>query len=284
MNVMILGSNGMNGHMIAKFLQSKKINVRTVSRKNADIKFDLFDYSKLNDLIENMKEYDFIINCAGCLVSESSNSLEKALYINSYVPRLISAKLANAKTKIVHLSTDCVFNGKTSANYLPSDIPNETGNYGLSKMMGEINNTKDITFRLSKIGPETPNNTPGILDWFLRENSETVSGWTNHYWNGITTLELARLIYIHMKNPISNGIYALVDNDFICTKYELICKFKRVFNQAIDIIPAEHPSTTRKVLNNPFQNPTLKVKDFEKQLEDLKDYLNKTNIKYGYNL
>ena len=58
MNVMILGSNGMNGHMIAKFLQSKKINVRTVSRKNADIKFDLFDYSKLNDLIENMKEYE----------------------------------------------------------------------------------------------------------------------------------------------------------------------------------------------------------------------------------
>ena len=210
MNILVLGGNGMAGWMIGSYL-SKKYSVSVTTRKELDIEKNL-------DLPEG---FDYIINCIGLLLNDAKNNPAKTMYVNSYFPKYLEYYYKNTKTKIIHISTDCVFNG-INGNYHESDSPDEIGVYGLSKTLGEINNNKDLTLRVSIIGPEIreSNKRSGLLNWLLTTKETEINGWVNAYWNGITTLELAKCIEQYIKNPIISGIYHPTNETI--TKYNLL--------------------------------------------------------------
>jgi dTDP-4-dehydrorhamnose reductase len=169
-----------------------------------------------------------------------------------------------------------VFDG-AKGDYVETDLATETNSYGRSKSLGEINNNKDITFRMSIIGPELKSGT-GLLDW-VRTNSDTnLTGWDNHWWNGITTLQLAKCIDQYINNPCVSGVYHLVNNRIRITKYNLLLLINRTYNLNKSITPAGGPKAVNKVLVDTRCEVEWAIKDYPTQLEELRNFNPVTHV------
>ena len=79
--------------------------------------------------------------------------------------------------KLIHFSTDCVFDGK-KGNYLDDDKPDEKGIYGKSKAMGEIISKNTLVIRTSIIGRELFNHTE-LFEWLFSMKNRKIQGYKN---------------------------------------------------------------------------------------------------------
>lgn len=229
--ILILGSHGMAGHIISKYLELQDNYVikiaRTYKEPFPDYSLDIRrQLNLLSHLIVDHKP-DVVINCIGILIPDSKKDIANAIFINSYFPHWLKNITKNTKTKIIHLSTDCVFDGK-KGNYRTNDIPTETSIYGRTKALGEINNNKDLTIRMSIIGKELKTNGSGLFEWVMKQKG-TIKGFSNHYWNGITTLCLAQNINKTINSKIT-GLYQLAPG-YKITKYSLLKLIKKIWNK-----------------------------------------------------
>lgn len=269
MKILVIGSNGMAGHMIVKYLQKNKYTVHTAARDNADFHLNVEHTDSTNVFLNKIKtDYDYIINCVGLLVKDSVERPDRAALINSWFPHAIENSIKDSKTRLIHLSTDCVFDGK-KGEYTETDIHTEMNSYGSSKSLGEINNDKDITFRMSIIGTEIKANGTGLLNWFLNQSPNEVPGWENAWWNGITTLQLARCIDQYINDPKISGIYHLVNNNNKINKYELLLKFNEIFKTNKNIVKTEGPKPVNKILIDTRKEIDFQIPDYTTQLNDL---------------
>jgi dTDP-4-dehydrorhamnose reductase len=273
MKVLVIGSSGMAGHIIAKYLEEKNYIVDTAARKDSKFYINVEDTKTTNNFLNEIKnDYDYIINCVGLLVKDSISRPDRAAIINSWFPHAIEHAVVDSKTKLIHLSTDCVFNGK-KGEYVETDIHDEMNAYGSSKSLGEIDNNKDITFRMSIIGTEIKENGTGLLHWFLNQSGTDVPGWDNAWWNGITTLQLAKCIDQYMQSPTISGVYHLVNNKNKINKYELLIKFNEIFNTNKNIIRTQGPKPVNKILKDTRCEFDFEILDYDTQLRDLKTYV-----------
>ena len=270
MRVLVIGSNGMAGHVIVKYLKKQGHVVCTIARSNADIVMDIentVEVQKLKELVD----FDFVINCIGLLVKDSNDRPDRAVLINSWFPHYLEQVFANSNTKIVHLSTDCVFDGK-KGNYIETDAHTETNSYGKSKSLGEINNAKDITFRMSIIGPEIKATGTGLFQWIASNPQHELQGWDNAWWNGITTLELAKCINQYMQNPKITGVYHLVNNENKINKYDLLCKINEVYSFNKTIIRTQGPKPVNKILIDTRNEFNFDIVDYDTMINEMKNF------------
>jgi dTDP-4-dehydrorhamnose reductase len=157
-SILVLGSAGMAGHVIYKVLKEelKDFRIFDVARDSRFVNpskcMDIKDFKMLEHYIEELKPA-FIINCIGLLNKSAENFPDEAILINSYLPHFLESKTKNSSTKVIHISTDCVFSG-SKGMYKEDDFRDATGYYALTKALGELNNNKDLTIRTSIIGPE----------------------------------------------------------------------------------------------------------------------------------
>ena len=228
--VLILGSDGMLGNMVYKYLSTlNEYDITCYSRSSVSgIPSEYFDI-ETDDLytITQDNEYDYIINCIGVLVKPSEENIPRAIFVNSYFPHYLEKRTKDTKTRVIHVSTDCVFSGR-KGNYGINDIPDERNWYGRTKALGEIINEKDITIRTSIIGPELRSEGTGLFKWFMAQTGQ-VRGYARCFWNGVTTLELARFIYFVMEHKLT-GLVQLATPRKI-SKYELLDSIVETFNK-----------------------------------------------------
>lgn len=275
--ILIIGAHGMAGHIINQYLTSlNKYKIYTLTR---DSKFGIADYycdveqyiDYLDWLINEENHFDIVINCIGLLNQPSNENPTKAIYLNSYLPHYLESITKNNNTKIIHLSTDCIFDG-TKGNHSETDKPTEINWYGRSKALGEINNNKDLTLRLSIIGTELKKDGIGLLNWFLNQAGE-VNGFINVYWNGITTLELAKQIdRIIEEKPQLSGIYHL-SPDFKINKFDLLCIINNVWNKNITIIPKSDFYQDKTLINFRKEEYNPQIIDYKTQLKELYNFI-----------
>lgn len=191
-HVLVLGASGMAGHVVTTHLRDRGHSVTGVAGHHSldadTLMFDVFDEPRLGSFLRAQKS-DAIVNCIGALVSASSSRPASAVYLNSYLPLRLADLFADSATRIIHLSTDCVFSGDRGG-YSESAVPDARDIYGRSKALGEIDNDKDVTLRMSIIGPEIRPDGSGLMRWLL-ESTGQIEGYTGSKWNGITTLQLA---------------------------------------------------------------------------------------------
>jgi dTDP-4-dehydrorhamnose reductase len=271
MRLLVIGSNGMAGHVITRYLKQQGHDVSTIARSNADIIVDIENFIEIQRLKEVAHMFDYVINCVGLLVKDSNDRPDRAALINGWFPHFLEQIFLKSKTRVVHLSTDCVFDG-SKGNYIESDPHTETNSYGKSKSLGEINNTKDITFRMSIIGPEIKGNGTGLLNWVITSPDKELNGWENAWWNGITTLQLAKCIEIYIQNPIISGIYNLVNNDVKINKYDLLCKVNKIYKLEKTIIKSKGPKTVNKILIDTRKSIDFKIPEYDIQLKELQEF------------
>lgn len=267
MKILILGSNGMAGHMIVKYLKMKNYELKTAAKSNSDYYLNVEDFESVKKLSLNLEQFDFVINCIGLLVQDSIARPDRAIIINAWFPKWLEYILKDTKTKIIHLSTDCVFDGKTGW-YYEDDRHTETNMYGRSKSLGEIDNLKDVTFRMSIIGPEIKSNGTGLFSFVQHNTTRKIQGWTNAFWNGLTTLQLAKCIEKYINNPNHFGIYHLVNNNISIDKYNLICLINEIFSFKNEIVQTEGPKSVNKILFN-SSSIDYEIPNYESQLNQL---------------
>lgn len=275
MKVIVLGSKGMAGHMISTYLKRQGYDIFEVARTDADYNLDVENPAQMRHFFNSrFHECDYIINCIGVLGPDANKNPARTIYINSYLPHYLQFVYAHKKTKVMHISTDCIFDGKRGY-YIEKDLPNETNIYGRSKALGELNNDKDITFRMSIIGTEIKKeNRSGLLNWALTNEEDKLFGWTNAHWNGITTLELAKRIHYYIDKELDlSGIIHLVPSESI-NKYELLNYIDFVFELGKEVVPTQGPKDVNKILVDTREEPICwDIPGYHLQLQQLKYFV-----------
>ena len=246
--VMVLGCVGMAGHVVADYLSNKDdYDIYGVARSEGKFVthvLDVTDFDRLHDLIKTINP-DYIINCIGVLVSASANNICTAIQINSYLPHFLAMLGNKHNFKLIHISTDCVFSGKTGG-YREDSFKDGDDNYARTKALGEVVNEMDLTIRTSIIGPELKSNGTGLLDWFLKQTNE-IKGYSKAYWSGVTTLELAKAIHEFIKQDI-HGLFQLCPDEKI-SKYDLLKYFSVVWNRSIVINKDDSYSVDKSLIS-----------------------------------
>ena len=243
--------------------------------------YEIFDV--LNDDFQNFAKNikpDVIINCIGRIkptIDESDNiSISETININSFFPMEIQKYSVDNNSRYFQIGTDCVFSGE-DGNYDELDISDAEDLYGKSKIAGEILGNNKSVVRSSIIGPEQGSGR-SLLNWFLKNESHTLSGYRNHLWNGVTTLNFAKVINGLIQNE-SNlfKLQHLIPANTV-TKSELLSLFKNNFKSNIQINEVDADEVINRTLNtnNPENNKSLwinagykKIPTIEENIEEL---------------
>ena len=272
MKFLVLGSNGMAGHMVSLYLLDRGHLVDGFARNRKSITTNIVGDVRNIQLIKGLVDannYDAIVNCVGILnqVAEAQKSL--STYVNAYLPHLLADLTKNTDTQIIHISTDCVFSGDRGG-YTEDDFTDGKSFYDRSKALGELDDDKNITLRNSIVGPDINEGGIGLLNWFLTQEG-IVKGYTNVLWTGLTTLELARIIECAAKDK-ATGLYNMVNSDVI-SKKELLGLFNVYFRKnKVHIEPFGQVSSDKSLKRTRFDFK-YQVPDYRYMVKELADWL-----------
>ncbi len=269
--VLIVGSTGMLGYAVSSYYKSKNYEVAEISRNEYDI---------ANEPIEKFEAFldavDVVINCAGLIKPTiARNTIENVLRINSMFPRNL-AKLCNKKgIKCFHITTDCVYTGK-KGKYTEEDFFDAEDLYGLSKNAGE--NKDCMVIRTSIIGEEN-GQSRSLLEWAKSQAGMEINGFTNHWWNGVTTLYLAEIIEkIFVNGLYQKGIFHIHSPNTV-TKYELLQIFDKIYGLHLNINPVEAKESCDRSMMSIYElSKQAAVKTLEQQVEEMKNFFSEKEV------
>jgi dTDP-4-dehydrorhamnose reductase len=268
--ILVIGSKGMAGHMIRQvLLESGKFRLIDIARDELFFKpsflFDISDLVKLNEVLE-YESPDVVINCIGVLNESAESNAEKSIFFNSYLPHYI----ANRCNKMIHISTDCVFNGKRGG-YVESAVKDGIGLYAQTKALGEVNYGNHLTIRTSIIGPELKSDGIGLFHWFMNQD-HNIKGYTRAYWSGVSTFQLAQFILnvLESENNL-RGLIHLTNNEKI-SKYDLLNVFSKVLEKTITIIPYDQYQVDKSLKNTRSDVLTVSL-TYEQMLIELAAFM-----------
>jgi dTDP-4-dehydrorhamnose reductase len=276
--ILLLGSAGMAGQILKLELLklTDQIELVDVARNNKTskpkIQLDLTNFVQLEDIINN-GNFDFIINCVGLLNSFAEEHPDQAILINSYLPHFLEKTTSSTNTKIIHISTDCVFSGK-SGNYKESDFKDGVGFYAQSKALGEVINSKDLTIRTSILGPDLNISGIGLFKWLMNQNG-IINGYTKAFWSGVTTIQLSKVILeIINRTSIPTGLIHLTNNAKI-SKFDLLNIIKNVFElKNLEIVEYNNYEVDKSLVNT-RNDLNIKVPGYLEMILEMREWMNK---------
>lgn len=272
MKIIVFGANGMAGHMISLYLQEQGHEITGfVKKKNHMINCiegNALDSTQVKEILQK-SDYDAVINCIGILNKAVDARLAEGIYINSVLPHLLEESVANLNTRVIHISSDCVFSGRTG-HYKETNCPDSDTYYGKTKALGEIWGNKSLTFRTSIVGPELKNDGIGLFHWFMSQTGP-VNGFTEVIWSGVTTLELAKAINSVLDQKLT-GLYHLVNNDVI-SKHDLLCLFNRYMNGGKTTIHENGSFSNDKSLVDTRLELNHKIPSYEVMIQELAEWM-----------
>lgn len=270
MKILVVGSDGMLGHVVKQYFEDNHYEVFGTSRRNrGDFYFDANkDIHQIDSIVEKVKP-DVVINCIGILNRTAEEHQSMAVMINSYLPHYLDELSEQFNFKFIHVSTDCVFDGK-KGQYSESSLRDATSFYGRSKALGEIENDRSLTIRTSIVGPDPNENGIGLFKWFMEQENE-VRGFHKVLWSGVTTIQLAHCIGQAISYQLT-GLYHAVNGEFI-DKYSLLCLFKKYFDKKIDII-VDDSYVSDKTLITEKTDFKFQIPSYESMIEEMRTWVN----------
>lgn len=198
MTALVIGSTGMLGHQLVAAFRSTG-PVFTASRRGEEngggagsIAVDLRRPDPLLALVEAGR-FGLVVNAAG-IIKQRSADAEEMWEVNARFPHRLAAACRRSGTRLIHLSTDCVFSGRRG-RYCEQDVPDPVDDYGRSKLEGEPDSPGTMVVRTSMIGLERTGGH-SLIEWFLSQPGP-VQGYTGAIFSGLTTRALSRLIRDH---------------------------------------------------------------------------------------
>lgn len=253
MKFLVLGCNGMAGHMISCYLQERGHDVFGFDRNQPiyvkGTSGDARNVDLVRDIISSGK-FDSVINCIGILNQFAEDNKALASFLNAYFPHFLAEVTAGTDTQVIHMSTDCVFSGKRGG-YTESDFRDGETFYDRSKALGELEDDKNITLRNSIVGPDINPNGIGLMNWFMKQSGE-INGFTKAMWTGQTTLQLAKTMEIAAAEKAS-GLYNTVPDHSI-SKFDLLKLFNHYLrDDKVVINPIEGINADKSLKRTRFE-------------------------------
>lgn len=284
MKFLVLGCNGMAGHMISLYLKENGHEVFGFDRNTPiyvdGVAGDARNIDLIRDLVGEGK-YDSVINCIGILNQFAEENKSLASFLNAYFPHFLAEVTDGTDTQVIHMSTDCVFSGK-KGSYTEDDFRDGETFYDRSKALGELEDNKNITLRNSIIGPDINPDGIGLMNWFLKQSGE-VNGFTKAMWTGQTTLQLAKTMEVAAKEKAS-GLYNTVPDSAI-SKYDLLNLFNKYLREDdIKINPIEGVNADKSLKRTRFEFG-YRIPDYEVMVAELASWMKTHKAMYPhYNL
>ncbi|CAN5419286.1 NAD(P)-dependent oxidoreductase [soil metagenome] len=264
--VLIIGAGGMLGHKLVQVF-TEKCDVYTTIRNDFQLyeKINIFkknttfdnvnveNIERLKEIIKNI-EPEVIVNAVGIIkqIPNGQNVIE-TLTVNSIFPHKLAEIAKETGSRLICISTDCVFSGK-KGNYSEDDISDAYDLYGKSKNLGEIESENCLTIRTSIIGREI-GTKHSLLEWFLSNRGKTVKGFKKAVFSGFPTIILAQIladIIVNHKNLM--GFYHVASNPI--NKYDLLNLINDQYQADIKIEPDLEFEIDRSLNSTKFKSVT----------------------------
>ena len=275
--VLVLGSRGMAGHVLARVLrENPEIEVIGARRDHPDeaLRFDAQELPTVERLINTIQP-NVVVNCVGMLVKASNENPRSALLVNALLPHSLHELSRKCGFAFIHISTDCVFSGRDGP-YIETDEADGLDVYAKSKWLGEIATGGSLTVRTSIIGPEISDHATGLFEWILQQSGE-VNGFTRAFWSGVTTLELARAIAAWIVGPRPSGLVHFTNGEPI-SKYNLLRLICSIWEKNdVSIVPVPMPALNKTIIST-RSDTHWSVPSYEQMLRDLRSFLKAKDV------
>lgn len=266
MKILILGASGMLGSAMMRVLSEDPGNTIVGTVRSGGVKryfdpkiadhltvgVDVESHDSLVKLFSDVRP-DVVINCIG-LVKQLSDAKDPlvAIPINSLLPHRLDRLCELVGARLVHISTDCVFSGKTGG-YREADPSDAEDLYGRSKYLGEVASPHCITLRTSIIGHELQS-AHGLIEWFLSQEVRC-RGYTRAIFSGFPTVVLAQIVRdVVIPGKGLSGLYHVASKPI--AKYDLLCLAAKTYGKSIEIIPDDSVVVDRSLNAERFQLAT----------------------------
>lgn len=273
MKFLVLGCNGMAGHIISLYLKEQGHDVTGFARSRSAFVPTIIGDATDTELLRGAivaGGYDAVINAIGLLNQFAENNQAAAANLNGYLPHFLADVTVDMPTQIIHMSTDCVFSGKTGG-YTEASLPDGETFYDRSKALGELNDAKNLTLRNSIVGPDIKAKGIGLLNWFMQQPGPAVNGYTGAIWTGQTTLQLAKTMEAAAKER-AYGLVNAVPAESI-TKYELLKLFNKYLRGGeLTINPVEGITADKSLIRTNFDF-NYQIPDYETMVAEMADWI-----------
>jgi dTDP-4-dehydrorhamnose reductase len=266
--VLILGITGMLGHTLFRdFSQNPRFAVTGTARRRGGLDryfapemlenvvpdVDAFRFDTVRRVLETARP-DTVINCIGIIKQlKEANDPVTSIAINALFPHQLASACAETGSRVIHISTDCVFSGQRG-HYTEADPSDALDLYGRSKYLGELHDYDHaVTLRTSIIGHELDTRY-GLIEWFLAQQGQ-VKGFTRAIYTGFPTAEMARIVADYViPRPELKGLYQVASAAI--NKYELLQEVGRVYGKDIAIRPEDQFFCDRSLNGRKFADAT----------------------------
>lgn len=267
MKVLVLGVTGMLGNAVFRVFSADAAYQAWGTLRNASALsyfpqgsharllcgVDVLDQDTLTSVMSRVRP-DVVINCVGLIkqLSDAKDPLT-ALPINAMLPHRLARLCELGGSRLIHVSTDCVFSGRKGL-YQESDLSDAEDLYGKSKYIGELHEQAHaITLRTSIIGHEL-GSSHALVDWFLSQQG-SVRGFTKAIFSGLPTVELARVMKdFVIAHPQLNGLYHVAAEPI--DKFRLLGLVAAQYGKTIEIRPDDALVIDRSLNGARFREAT----------------------------
>ena len=266
MKVLVLGASGMIGSAMFRVLsQNNEWDVWATLRADASKRFfeetladkliagvDVEKHDALVRVFAHLRP-DVVVNCIGLTKHhKTADDPILAIPVNTLLPHRLAELCAIGRSRLVHISTDCVFSG-ARGSYTEGDPADANDVYGKAKFLGEVNYSHAITLRTSTIGHEL-HSAYGLLEWFLSQQG-SCKGFSRAIFSGLPNTEFARVVRdLVITRPDLHGLYH-VGADPIA-KFELLKLIATVYGKQIDIVQDDEFMIDRSLNSERFKQAT----------------------------
>jgi dTDP-4-dehydrorhamnose reductase len=266
MKILILGSTGMLGHQLSQSWRHKfdtYITIRNANKAPQHISdypashvitgIQAEDIDSVNAAIQTIQPA-IAINCIGIIKQlPIAKDAIASIATNALFPHQLAQICQKYNTKLIQISTDCVFSG-SKGNYTEQDNPDPVDLYGRTKLLGEVIAPNCLTIRTSIIGRELHSQN-SLVEWFLSQKGQTVKGYDRAIYTGFTTQVLAQILEkIMLEYPSLEGLWHISADPI--TKYQLLRMMNEKFHLGITIEKDENVICDRSLNSQKFRQFT----------------------------
>ena len=237
MKLLITGVSGLLGINLAleAMQEHEVVGVDRGKLKSAPFTVINADFSKPHALIPTLDSTrpDWVIHCAALAnLEECEKHPDQARLLNAELPRELAVACAERRIKLIHLSTDAVFDGTREGTYTEEDQPNPQSVYSQTKLDGERavqeTNAHTIIARVNFFGWSLGGRR-SLAEFFFNNLSEgkNVNGFTDVFFCPMWVNDLSRILIAMLKKDLS-GLYHVVGSQAL-NKYQFGLEVARRF-------------------------------------------------------
>lgn len=263
MKTFVFGFNGMLGNYLWRYLSG------TFGVSKWEVDASARDWKTMKGQLDSLviERGDVVVNAMG-LTNKRDNPDIDFLMVNAVFPRLLADYCEHRRAHMIHITTDCVYDG-LRGSYNEDDVANAKDIYGLTKLLGEPTNCTVI--RTSIVG-ENRRSDRDLLEWVRSNHGLEIKGYTNHFWNGITCLQYAKVCEKIIREKSYWMGVRHIHSPGKLTKYGLVKLINDTYDLGCTIIPTESGKFCDRTLDScypmDFDIPTI-----EEQLIEQRNYL-----------